>query len=249
MKQIWKKLICWSLLVACAFSLMACGSSTAEETDTVDAEMSSTLAAQSQSLVETIVALSDEDIENYKNSGDEFTESAMDIWETNKDDLGEYVECANAEVTADGEEFIVVVPASFKKLNSNFTFVYDQTGVPTSMAIDINKTMAMKLEQAGLNTVMGIGIVFIMLIFLSFIISLFKHISKFENMLKNKKETGAAAPAAAPAVTQNLLVNEVPESNNEELIAVIAAAIAAAEGTSTDAFVVRSIKKSKRNRW
>ena len=29
----------------------------------------------------------------------------------------------------------------------------------------------------------------------------------------------------------------------------IAAAIAAAEGTSTDGFVVRSIKKSNRNKW
>ena len=37
--------------------------------------------------------------------------------------------------------------------------------------------------------------------------------------------------------------------DDAELVAVIAAAIAAAEGTSTDGFVVRSIKRRKSNRW
>ena len=34
-----------------------------------------------------------------------------------------------------------------------------------------------------------------------------------------------------------------------ELVAVIAAAIAAAENTSTDGFVVRSIKKVNKSKW
>ena len=34
-----------------------------------------------------------------------------------------------------------------------------------------------------------------------------------------------------------------------ELVAVIAAAIATAEGTTTDGFVVRSIKRRKSNKW
>ena len=48
---------------------------------------------------------------------------------------------------------------------------------------------------------------------------------------------------------------EIPEVEEEEviddgeLIAVIAAAIAASENTSTDSFVVRSIRKSKKGNW
>ena len=38
-------------------------------------------------------------------------------------------------------------------------------------------------------------------------------------------------------------------SDDTELVAVIAAAIAAAEGTSTDGFVVRSIKRRQSNKW
>ena len=58
-----------------------------------------------------------------------------------------------------------------------------------------------------------------------------------------KEAKAAAIAAAAPAQTaeENL-------ADDGELVAVIAAAIAAAEGTTTDGFVVRSIRKVKRNR-
>ena len=38
-------------------------------------------------------------------------------------------------------------------------------------------------------------------------------------------------------------------TDDEELVAVIAAAIAAAEGTTTDGFVVRSIRRRPSNKW
>ena len=38
-------------------------------------------------------------------------------------------------------------------------------------------------------------------------------------------------------------------TEDEELVAVIAAAIAAAEGTTTDGFVVRSIRRRPSNKW
>ena len=50
----------------------------------------------------------------------------------------------------------------------------------------------------------------------------------------------------------SILAVQAAEENladDGELVAVIAAAIAAAEGTSTDGFVVRSIKRRKSNRW
>ena len=41
----------------------------------------------------------------------------------------------------------------------------------------------------------------------------------------------------------------VDETDDLELIAVITAAIAAQEGTSTDGFVVRSIRRRPSNKW
>ena len=58
----------------------------------------------------------------------------------------------------------------------------------------------------------------------------------------------AAAPAPAPAPAEEEQEEELADDG--ELVAVIAAAIAAYEGsTSTDGFVVRSIKRSKTNKW
>ena len=61
----------------------------------------------------------------------------------------------------------------------------------------------------------------------------------------------AAAPAApAPAAVAAPVVEEA--SNDDELAAVISAAIAAYEaeaGGSTDGFVVRSIKRRPSNKW
>ena len=109
------------------------------------------------------------------------------------------------------------------------------------------KAMGEKMEQAGLNTLMGIGIVFLMLIFLSFLISQFKHISNLTEK-KDSKSAAPAAPAPAPAPAEEEQEEELADDG--ELVAVIAAAIAAYEGsTSTDGFVVRSIKRSKTNKW
>ena len=46
-----------------------------------------------------------------------------------------------------------------------------------------------------------------------------------------------------------VLAIEDEEVDDLELIAVITAAIAAQEGTSTDGFVVRSVKRRVSNRW
>ena len=55
-------------------------------------------------------------------------------------------------------------------------------------------------------------------------------------------ETAVTIAQTAPAQAEENLADD------GELVAVIAAAIAAAEGTTTDGFVVRSIRKVKRNR-
>ena len=54
---------------------------------------------------------------------------------------------------------------------------------------------------------------------------------------------------ADPVVEQIEQREETSQLTDDlELVAVISAAIAAAEGTTTDGFVVRSIRKVKRNR-
>ena len=128
-------------------------------------------------------------------------------------------------------------------------YVFDKSGTPTSLTVDVNYTLAQNMEKAALNTVMGLGTVFVILAFLIFVISLFKYIP---GLVEGKKKESTPAPAAAaPAPVAAPVAEPAVEdvTDDGELIAVIAAAIAASEGkTSTDGFVVRSIRKVNRRK-
>ena len=95
------------------------------------------------------------------------------------------------------------------------------------------------------------AVVFAVLIFISFLISLFKYIPKLEAALSKKdKKTELAENAVVNTVSQIEVKEEEEElSDDLELVAVITAAIAASAGTSTDGFVVRSIRRSNNSRW
>lgn len=98
--------------------------------------------------------------------------------------------------------------------------------------------------QALMNTLMGMGTVFIVLIFISFLISLFKYINK----IGSGKQTVEVKPASAPVPVQ--MVEEEEElADDTELAAVITAAIAAYAGTSSEGFQVRSIKRAAKSTW
>ena len=86
------------------------------------------------------------------------------------------------------------------------------------------------------------GTVFVVLIIISVIISLLKYIPKLQAAFTKKAEPQQGAPAS---------VSETPaaEVAEEVVVAFIAAAIAASEGTSTDGFGVRSIRRRRSNKW
>ena len=136
------------------------------------------------------------------------------------------------------------------------TITYDETSTPVKTTIadysdDTNQAMSQRLAVAGANTIIGIATVFAVLILLSLIIYSFK----FVNMAvapPAKKENAPAAPKApapakaAPAAAKAPVQDPM---NDPALIAVIAAAIAAAEDKPVEGFVVRSIKRVKTNKW
>lgn len=241
--------VCMAFLVMAA--LVISSASMVFAADEIDETVKSTLVTTAEGLTDTIIGLADEDIENYLSSGNDFTVNAMQSWQSSKDELGAKKE-NNGEttVTLKDDEYTVTVPVKFEKADANFVYVIDSTGTPTSLSVDVQYGMGKTLQRAGLNTLMGIGTVFVMLVLLSLLISLFRFIPNPEakkaeeaKAAKAAKEAEAAAIAAAAPVQaeENL-------ADDGELVAVIAAAIAAAEGTTTDGFVVRSIRKVKRNR-
>ena len=104
------------------------------------------------------------------------------------------------------------------------------------------------LTEAIANTCMGIGTVFLMLIFISLIIGLFSFIPKLEAKLA-VKQSSANAPAAPVKAAKPVAKTSENLMDDAELVAVITAAIYAASGSagtsSKDKLVVRSIRRAR----
>ena len=199
------------------------------------------------SSIEQIAAMTDAQLEQMVEAGG-YQAALATNWMNVKEELGAFVSVEDQTYTMaeDGKSIEVDSTVKYDNVDdkTKVTVATTMSQDSMSMSWDVKYPLGKLMEQAGLNTVMGIGIVFCTLVFLSFVISRFKYLSGFGD--KKKKEQ-AAAKAAAPAP----VVEEVEEdvTDDEEIVAVIAAAIAAYEGTTPDGFVVRSIKKHNKRSW
>ncbi len=127
--------------------------------------------------------------------------------------------------------------------NVTFEVVYDYYSMEVSgISINPEYSMKEKLATAGINTLISMAVVFMVLILISLIIYAFNIIPYLE---KRKKEKAAAELTFQTEEKPIFVSEEEPAdaADDTELIAVIAAAIAASEGTSTNEFVVRSINR------
>ena len=108
-----------------------------------------------------------------------------------------------------------------------------------SISVTADYDMSELMTKAALNTILGMGTVFAVLVLISLLISCFNFIPKIQEKFRGKAAQLESAPAPVKAAEPAAVVEETDDT---ELIAVIAAAIAASEGAvSADGYVVRSI--------
>lgn len=237
------------LAMVCVMALTLAMSVCAFAADTVTEDEAANYKSAAETLISQIAGFSDEEIENYLAQDDAFTTATMESWKSVKDELGAYSSIVSQNVEKDGDVVTISTVAQFEKAKADVVLMLDLgQQMYTSMTYSVEYSLAANMQRAGMNTLMGIGIVFLMLVFLSFVIGLFKYIEKFQNVGKKKaaEEAPKAEEAPAPAIAQSEAADE-DFADDLELVAVISAAIAAYENTSGDSFVVRSIKKS--NKW
>lgn len=264
-----KKLIALVSLITCVFGLTACGS---EEVYT-EYEQSKLDTAQQRAVQYVIPNLSmfimnDENADfldeytaaeieylvaqnlNFSTDGYAFM-SAVESFHSAKEEMGSIVNIGSAEAEFDDSQIIVYVQVEGEKKNAEAEIIFTNDMFMTLESASLNpvSSMGQLMSKAALNTVIGMGTVFIVLILISLIISCFGIIPKLQAKF-SKKDTQAKASGVDNAVAQITTQEEiVDESDDLELVAVIAAAIAASEGAaSTDGFVVRSIRKVNRAR-
>lgn len=264
------------LMLTCVFVLTACGS---DETPSELQQNKETLARnkadQVVRLTEALVAAEDVDqlLEEYNNVelGDLFASTyaqyygdasfvcagkavngALTSFRTGIDSMVSITEFGTPTSVVDDDTIIVTIPVVGEKGNGSVELIFtnDIYLEMTSCTLNLNQTKGQLMTRAALNTLLGMGTVFVVLILISLIISAFNVIPKIQASLAPKKAELPPEPApapAAPVVEEEDLSDDM--SGDIELVAVIAAAIAAYEGTSVEGFQVRSIRRANTKNW
>lgn len=236
-----KKLLVILGMITCMACLAACGEEEAQS-GPISQEQAVQIGTTIVDQMNTIV--SQGAIEQYVDQPVLY--SGFQGWESALKDIGTYEGVSGGSVSFMDDEVAISINVLGSSHDADVEIVLDDAlatyiGITTNVHYSTGEIMA----KAGMNTLIGMGTVFAVLILISLIISCFTFISKFE---KQKKQEAPAPAVAAPVVEQTAANEEL--SDDTELVAVIAAAIAAYEGAaSTDGFVVRSIRKSNKSKW
>lgn len=253
-----KKLLLVLCMITCLFSFAGCSSDSGSSDKLAPSDVSELLQSETPTMVTTLTGMTDADLDSMLEAYGEDGESPnagmvafIEAWTANKDDLGALVSIDNTQT--------VVMENNIYEVQMDVTFELRQADVSIDFKKDSSQytisggkfdpifSMGEKLEQAALNTVMGMGTVFLILILISLIISCFKFINKWE---MGRKKAAEPAPAPAPAESVPAAAEEEEDlSDDMELVAVITAAIAASEDTPADGLVVRSIKRANTSKW
>ena len=260
MKKNMKKLASLLFMAMLVLGLTACGSKEPIEpaVDSVYAEqMANFIVANLTGMpVEEMLYYVDMDAEEFQEVLDQSgipikAEAFQDIFNgyaNYTDELGTYISTDSSELKGDEEEASLATVVTFDIHAATLNLIFDEDGVVTTGSIDPIYSFGEILQKAGLNTVIGMGTVFVILIFISLVIAMLPKCTAMIENAGKKKEAPAPAPKAAPAaVAAPVAAEELVD--DLELVAVISAAIAAYTGTSSDGFVVRSIKRSTTNKW
>ena len=134
--------------------------------------------------------------------------------------------------------------------DGSIDFTYDKDFHVTSITVNPKYSMGESMEKATVNTIVGMGTVFVMLIVIMFIIMLLGKVCGAINGSAAKKEDKKdSVDKAIDGIVAREEIVEDEVTDDLELVAVITAAVAAAMENDveecTDGFVVRSIRRIK----
>ena len=255
--------------LAMSFCLAACGGSTRK---TLDPEVATSLEQTTSNLVtQFLAALDEQSAAEISEQGGEYLEyvisnyfgvkadgngmvNALNSWNSSREDLGDFVSITGMHAAYDDSDrnIIVTLDVVGTKKTAQVEAIYKDDLYKTlnSLTTNINWTFGEKMQKAGLNTMLGMGTVFIVLIIICIIISLFNFIPKIQNAF-NKEKVDVKAAAVDNTIAQIVAKEEEEVTDDLELVAVITAAIAACgtSGSSSDDFVVRSIVRRPNSVW
>lgn len=265
MKQKIRTILALLVLSVSVLGLTACGNVPEETEITYDEDFLHSVAdfliANFEDMPEEVMAEyaagDEEEIQQFLDSlGLPFTAEAFTTalagYQGSAEELGPYVSTDGYEAPeVKGDEITLVTNLTYENRSAQLTIVFqaeDEKSVAQSVTLDPKYSIGEILQKAGMNTILGMGTVFAVLIFISLVIYCFNFIPGNQAPKQEEKPAPKPRPARKPAArpAANANTNLV---DDKELVAAITAAICAYTGTSSDGFVVRSIRRAESSTW
>ena len=252
MKGLLKRAAAALLTAACLMSLSACSAEdTAADAPKISTEGVAADAYTEQMVLQQAVSILIANEESlliqrdfYKAQGNDGLAEALEVIREAKSEYGVIhgLDVENAKVVQlPDTTYTVSMGATFDE--GEMKYVMNINGMTGDMKVEIlpvggddaNQTTAQKMEAGGVYSALGIGT-----------------IHQWVENKKNEKAAPAPAPARAPAPAPAAAPAPVQTEDlmeDAELVAVISAAIAAYQGTSSNGLVVRSIRRLPGSKW
>lgn len=257
-----KKFLLTLALTACVFGMTACSGQEEDNALTLTQQNAVEIATNvsmglNQGAMAGDISQDVKDLNAEADGAGDVLEDCVGLWSTALTEIGTYEGIVEESVVFEGtaDEFTITYEVEGSIRNATVELYYtdeylDVMILPETMMISPHYTLGEKMTKAALNTLLGMGTVFIVLILIMAIIYSFNIIRKIEKSVADKKANKQSKTEVAVDNTIAQIIEKEELSDDTELVAVIAAAIAASEGaTSTDGFVVRSIKRANTNKW
>lgn len=240
----------WLLVLGMIVSIFAMTACSAKEVDITTGTPLLSAAEAEQYAMETIVAINtivSEGLE-YQYEGSAVITSALDNWKMAMEDMGALVEIGEINSTIHTKDAVIKVDVQGENRNAVVEMELNDTEGLAGLSVNVTYTFGEVMTKAALNTLIGMGTVFVVLVLIICIISCFKFIPVIQAKFSKNKNADVKEEVVDHTIAQIIEKEEL--TDDLELVAVIAAAIAASEGkTSTDGFRVRSIKRAQSNKW
>lgn len=175
-------------------------------------------------------------------------------WQSVKESLGEFSAIDGTAVTEAEGVITAVTTATYANSKLTFTMTFDSATVEQAgamyaiLSIDVSTgsdSAAPNLGRAILNTIMGMGIVFIVLILISYVIKGLGYVPNIIGSITGANKKVPEVSQKADNIIPTIVEQEENPEDDVELVAVITAAITAYESNqvSADGLVVRSIRR------
>lgn len=235
-------------MITCMLGLTACGAQKKDDVQKLPAEDAQILAENLIGQINQVVL--QQAMDQY--SADPVIYRALTSWDAALKDMGSYMGVASVETdvtmldASNIDEGVIKATVEGAQRQAIVEIIIEDN-IYTSITTNVVYTFGETMQKAALNTLLGMGTVFSVLILISLVIWAFNLIPKVQAKLTRKPVKEERAAAVDNTIAQIIEKEEL--TDDLELVAVIAAAIAASQGAdSTDGFVVRSIRRAG-NHW